>query len=279
MVWHAQAALALTPFCHHSHKRMKLRFLILGVVCVAAVWLGFLAFSPAGAIEVFTRIGYPSVLLSFGLFGCYVFKSLDWRASWSDFRACEWRVLLFVLLLSGFLHLKVDHHFKTVMDEVMLSATAQGMYRERAPVYAERAVEAGLAFQVLDTRVDKRPLFFPLLLSLVHDVSGYRPTNAFWLNGLLTPCFFGLLYAVTRRLAGAPAAIAATLMWATIPLFSICITGGGFELLNLVMIAATVWLGMRYADAPDSDRLAAFVLSGVLLAQTRYDGWNSLGQW
>jgi len=50
------------------------------------------------------------------------------------------------------------------------------------------------------------------------------------------------------------------------------VTGSGFELLNLVMILATIWFGMRFAERPDeTDRLGAFVLAGILLAQTRYE--------
>jgi hypothetical protein len=65
--------------------------------------------------------------------------------------------------------------------------------------------------------------------------------------------------------------VAAVLLLATLPLFIQAITGGGFELLNLVMIALSLLLGMRYAKEPTSDALAAFCLSGVLLAQVRYE--------
>jgi hypothetical protein len=57
-----------------------------------------------------------------------------------------------------------------------------------------------------------------------------------------------------------------------IPLVAQNVTGGGFELLNITMIVLTLWLGLRYADRPDDDdRLSAFALSSVLLAETRYE--------
>jgi len=37
------------------------------------------------------------------------------------------------------------------------------------------------------------------------------------------------------------------------------------------MIVLSMWLGLRYAERPTTDRLCAFVLSGVLLAQVRYE--------
>ena len=37
------------------------------------------------------------------------------------------------------------------------------------------------------------------------------------------------------------------------------------------MILSTLWLGMRFAEAPGVARLGAFLFSGILLAQTRYE--------
>jgi hypothetical protein len=48
-------------------------------------------------------------------------------------------------------------------------------------------------------------------------------------------------------------------------------SGAGFELYNMMMIVVSLWLGMRYAEQPDRLRLGAFVLSGVILAQVRYE--------
>ncbi|MFP4674339.1 MAG: hypothetical protein ACLFO5_07105, partial [Opitutales bacterium] len=63
----------------------------------------------------------------------------------------------------------------------------------------------------------------------------------------------------------------AVALWATVPLFAMTATSAGFDLLNLVLILATVVAGYAYLERADSRRMNILVLLGVLLAQTRYE--------
>jgi hypothetical protein len=119
--------------------------------------------------------------------------------------------------------------------------------------------------------MDKRPLFFPFLVSLLHDLTGYRPSNAFVLNGGLTFGFLGLVCALGRQLAGRLAGWLGVSLFAGLPLLAHNATGGGFELLNLVMILATLLLGARLVERRDEPALTAFCFAAILLAQVRYE--------
>jgi hypothetical protein len=247
---------------------------LFGLIVALAVVLGFVSFShaPFEAIDLVQRMGYWQILLSAGLFAFCLWRSLrtDLHAGLARWRA--WAApVAFVLAVTAFLHVHERHEFKIAMDEIVLQDTAMRMHFAREADAMTRGYELAGNFLALQAFVDKRPLFFPFLLSLTHDLTGYRVGNVFVLNGLLSLAFTGLVYLVGRRLGGAPAGYAGVLLVATIPLVHQNVTGGGFELLNLVMILATLWLGMRYAERPDTDRLGAFVLAGVLLAQTRYE--------
>jgi hypothetical protein len=105
----------------------------------------------------------------------------------------------------------------------------------------------------------------------LHDLTGYRPANPFILNSILTFGFLGLVQHAGRLLAGRPAGWLAVVLFAGLPLLGHNATGGGFELLNLFMILATVLLGARYLARRDSPALTALVFSGLLLAQVRYE--------
>jgi hypothetical protein len=63
----------------------------------------------------------------------------------------------------------------------------------------------------------------------------------------------------------------AVLLFTSLPLLAQNATGGGFELLNLVMILGTLLLGMRYVERRDARSLEAFGLCAILLANTRYE--------
>jgi len=61
------------------------------------------------------------------------------------------------------------------------------------------------------------------------------------------------------------------MLFAGLPLMAQQAAGGGFELLNLVMIASVIWLACRYVEKPNPDTTAALCLGTTLLAQTRYE--------
>ena len=247
---------------------------LFGLIVALAVVLGFVSFRqmPFDAIGLVQWLGYWQVLLAAGLFAFCL-----WRSLRTDLQAARtgWRIwvapVAVVLAVTAFLHVQERHEFKIAMDEIVLEDTAMRMHFTRQSDAMLRGYELAGNFSALQAFVDKRPLFFPFLLSVTHDLTGYRVENVFVLNALLSVVFTGLVFLVGRRLGGTPAGYAGVLLVATIPLVHQNVTGGGFELLNLVMILAALWLGMRWAERPDTDRLGAFVLAGILLAQTRYE--------
>jgi hypothetical protein len=58
---------------------------------------------------------------------------------------------------------------------------------------------------------------------------------------------------------------------AGLPLLGHNATGGGFELLNITMILATLLLGARFVEKRDEPSMTAFCFSALLLAQVRYE--------
>jgi hypothetical protein len=250
---------------------MPKRFLLLALVTLLALAVGFVTFSPFQAVDVVRQSGYWLMLLAFALFAWHLVRSL--RDAWPQLRAIRewWWAGLFLLGATCFLHLHEGHEFKVVADEVVLSSTAMEMHFEREAAVVVRGYDYAGNFTPMNVYVDKRPLFFPFLLSLVHDLTGYRVANVFVLNAALSLALTTLFYLLGRRLAGPPAGVAATLLLCSVPLVAQNATGGGFEVLNLVMIVLTLWLGLRYAEKPEAGRLCALVLAGVLLAQTRYE--------
>ena len=76
------------------------------------------------------------------------------------------------------------------------------------------------------------------------------------------------LHAGHSRWAG----ILGVLLFAGLPLLAQQSSGGGMELLNLVMIAAFGFLTLVYLEEPDGEhRLEALIFAALLLASTRYE--------
>jgi hypothetical protein len=255
----------LSPFL--ADKRVWL-FVLSGIL---AVVIGFFAVPGTMAIVVVSATGYWFELVAFLIFAWTL-----WRALRDDVRALHWRTLdwvtVAVIALAGLVLLVHETFgFKIVMDEIMLLGTSMSMHFDKTVLTPIRGNDIQGAYVVLDGIMDKRPLFFPFLLSLLHDLTGYRPANAFVLNGILTFIFLGLVNAIGRRLGGRRAGWLGVLLFAGLPLLGQNATGGGFELLNLVMIAATLQLGIRFIEKRDEASLAVFCYSALLLGQTRYE--------
>ncbi len=261
----------LSPSLRASLLEQRSRIILFGLIALLAVVLGFWAFTPYRAVYLVRHGGYGVMLLTFALFVYQIVRLLGRADLVARWRAGGWKIVLFVLGASAVLHVQEPHGFKVVNDEFVQLSTSQRMHHLREVSTIARGFQLGTTFMPMQGHVDKRPMFYPFLLSVVHDLTGYRPGNAFLLNALLTPVLLGLVYLVARTVAGVAGGVAAVLLLGTIPLLVQTIAGGGFEVLNLVMIVATLYFGLRLAQTPDATTLSAFCLSGVLLAQVRYE--------
>lgn len=192
-----------------------------------------------------------------------------WRNRWL------WATLV---LTSLAWHAHERFEFKILSDEVVLAGTSQNLHLEREVGYPVRTTDVRGPFEVLQANLDKRPILFPFLVSLVHDWTGYRVANVFWLNCGLGMVLLGVCAGLASRVGGGDAAAPTAIAWlAGIPLLAQQVSGGGFELLNLTLIAAWIWLAMIYASKPDGRTQDAFVLIAVMLGSTRYESLLYLG--
>ena len=160
---------------------------------------------------------------------------------------------------------------KVLFDEFVIQGTAFTMHATKHVSTILRAYNIAGSWVPIDPFLDKRPYFFPFLVSLLHDFTGYRLANLFALNVALSGALLALLYWFARQLAGRSAAILAVALMATMPLFGQNATGAGMDLHNLVMLALVACLGLLYLRAPSPDRLSLLVLGSVLLTESRYE--------
>ena len=238
---------------------------------LAAIVLGFLAIPDPVAMTVVSRAGFWLVFAAFGIWAWSLWKTLAAELRELRWRALDW-ISIAVIAIGGVVLLSHEQFgFKIVMDELMLLGTSMSMHLDKTVLTPIRGNDIQGAFVIVEGIIDKRPLFFPFLVSLVHDVAGYRPANAFVVNAALTFVFLGLVFLAGRMIAGRMAGWIGVVLFAGLPLLAQNSTGGGFELLNLVMMLATLLLAARYVRRRDDASLVAFCYAGMLLAQVRYE--------
>ena len=249
------------------------RLLAFVACAIAAVGIGFIAVPPAAAEKLIIAHGYYYIAGTFAAFAFYGWRVARTRqAVWRGWlRRPGWAGLallgatLFAVWADEFKH-------KVLFDEYVLQGTAWHMHATKEIGVPIRAYDISGTWLAIDVFLDKRPYFFTFLLSLVHDLTGFRLVNAYALNMALAVLCLGLTYWLGRAMTGrrAPAVLAMALL-VTMPLFGQNATGAGMEMHNLTMITVVLVAAILYLRVPDDDRLALLVLATVLLAQSRYE--------
>jgi hypothetical protein len=253
-------------------QRPVTRLLAFGLSAVLAVYLGFIGLDVEAAGSVVKHAGYYFLLSAFGLW--VVALARLWRERLPGSTVCRRELAVAAGVIGGLTLIAVNaepFRSKVLYDEFVLQSTAFNMHFFRDTVTMVRGYEIGGVFLSLDNYLDKRPNFYPFLISLVHDLTGYRTANAYALNAALYPITLALAYYLGRRLQGALGGLLAVLLLGSLPLLGQNATGSGMELLNFGMILAVAGLGGAYLRRPDETRLSALVLGAVLLAQSRYE--------
>lgn len=255
-----------------TQRTDRLRLLLLVASGVLAIGLGFVLVGPTEAESLIAAGGYYYML---GLFSLWVFYG--WRvaqarrAVWQTWLRRPGLVGLVLAAATAFVLWSDSYQHKVLFDEYVLQATAWHMHATKEIGTVVRAYDLFGTWQPIDTFVDKRPYFFTFLLSLVHDLTGYRLANVFVLNSALAAAFLALTYWFARQLTNRTGGLLAVALLATLPLLGQNATGAGMEVHNLAMLLFTMCAALLYLRAPDGDRAALLCLSAVLLAQSRYE--------
>ncbi|HNX04607.1 MAG TPA: glycosyltransferase family 39 protein, partial [Opitutales bacterium] len=219
------------------------------------------------------NLNYWFMAALFGAFLIAAFKALrgvDFMALKSKLLSEKWAIVL-LLALSAFLQVNEPHRAKVLYDEDVICGVAYKMHEDRMAMYPARMHFCDGQLHVFTSAVDKRPVFFPFVLSTVHDLTGYRTANVFVLNAVLTFALLSALYYWVKPTAGPAGAAAAVLLLAGLPLLAQCATGAGFEVMNIFLIAAFALAGRRYLARQGSDGLDLFICVALMLASTRYE--------
>lgn len=185
---------------------------------------------------------------------------------------------IIVILVTGsaFQLVHEDFGYKILMDEYNLTATSMNMHMEKSAFTPTRGRIVEGEFDIVDGYVDKRPFLYPFLLSLVHDISGYRMSNPFVLNTVLTGCLMLVVYLAGFHIGNKRGGILAVILLAGWPLLGQNATGAGFELLNFLLLSLTVFLTLSLTSRPGLDKETLLVLSAILLANVRYESFMFL---
>jgi hypothetical protein len=252
---------------------MSFRKLFILVICSIVAFL-FVWLPDFPFIANVARYGnYWLAAAIFAAFLLYLLRELRTKTVVGVFRDHRIHLWGFVVIVgvTVVLQLHEPRQAKIIYDEDVICGVAYQMHEHREATYPQRMHYYQGGLEVTNSAVDKRPAMFPFLLSVMHDLTGYRVANVFYLNCAITFALLALLYFWTEPLSGPRWAIATVLLAGTLPLLAQNATGAGFELLNVCLIMAFVLTARRYFEKTGDEGLNLFVCVALMLATTRYE--------
>jgi hypothetical protein len=252
-------------------KNNIIKLIILIAATVLVLVARFFSINPSTAGRLVIAYGYWTVAITFAAFAILLARQLP--AAGEILKLCKTHRagLLCVLLAGAYFQAHEPREFKVLFDEFVISGVARNMHFDREPTYPARGHYLDGRLVIMYSGLDKRPFFFPFIISLAHDLTGYRPENVFYINAGVAVTLLLLVYAFGFVLGGPRLGCLGVLLLAGLPLIAQNATGGGFELMNLVMILALYFAGRYYYRSPEAQGLDIFILTAVLLAQVRYE--------
>jgi hypothetical protein len=265
----AGESLALTQLLAPSQRR---RFLLLVMAALFGLYLGFLRFDSVKSQWLVRNFGYSWMLVLSGAWLAAVIavfraESRSLRTLWPGSRHA-------LLILACFYWImRMDPvGYKVLFDEPVQVSTALTMHQDRELAATVRAYSLNDIFTVLTSHLDKRPPFFPFLIATVHDLTGYRLNNAFFVNGVGTIALLLVVWHIGRLIGSCPAAGGVfVVLLATLPALGVTATSAGMDHINLSLIALLLLTAMLYSRNGTNHRLWLMVITALLLAYTRYE--------
>ncbi|WPJ94171.1 glycosyltransferase family 39 protein [Coraliomargarita algicola] len=217
-------------------------------------------------------LGYYFVFVIVAASGYYAFRA--WRQSGVIVQFAKKDLIcggLSVLVGAWVIFVHATLDYKIAMDDYLLAATAKSLHETREVSMVTLGNYWGDAFVSEAVEVDKRPWFYPFVVSVLYDVFGYSERIPFLLNAFTGVAFLCLVYVFGHWMGGRSAGVLSVLLWASLPLLSQNATGAGMEMLNLFMLQLLCVVSVVYLRAPGAALEALVSLTAVLLVYTRYE--------
>jgi hypothetical protein len=182
-------------------------------------------------------------------------------------------VLLCSLGFGALLISQYPNTHKVYMDEYVNLTTSYAIHLERevsTPTILTR--EKGIP-RLQGAYLDKRPYGYAWLVSLVHDLKGYNPRNAFIVNNLVGLAFCVILATMVYFMCdGKMASVALSLTSIlALPIFGQQFSSAGIDAINILFILILLGAALVFFKKPQHDTFTVLLAVAVLTAYFRYE--------
>jgi hypothetical protein len=253
-------------------KKAGLWLLNLSALAVFAVLLIWGLTAPKTMRLLFSSASYYLILLIVILWTIHLFIFIR-HTPFSVKRLLQnyWPGIVLALILTIFVFASVKVGFKTLSDETNLLSVSGSMTRNKTVLNCTMAKYYYGNLQPINTEIEKRPLVFPFLVSILHTFTGFRCQNAFAVNFIVTFLFLAAVFIAARKLLDPSSAVAAMFLILSYPVFTVFAASAGFDVLNSAFFILIMAVTYYFVKSPSSAGFAFLLCSLIVFANLRYE--------
>jgi hypothetical protein len=244
------------------------QIIILSLIVCVSILAGFLPSKEQISI-LFEYTGYYFISASFLLWVFYLLKLYSPKLK--NVFVNHYSGLCLSVVLVSLIFCIAPPKFKVLSDETNLIGISMAMYQSKKASLPLRGFNPGFQKPEYTSKVDKRPILFSFLVSLVHSLLGYSAFNGFVVNFICGILALFLIYLFLYDFFPRTYALISILLVASLPNFVIWVTSSGFETLNLFFIVLTLFLFNKVITTKSVQHAELFFLTLVLVSQCRYE--------
>jgi hypothetical protein len=179
--------------------------------------------------------------------------------------------LVSALVLTTMAFCTVPVGYKVLSDETNLLSVSRSFHESRRAANITMAAYRYGDFVPLKEEIPNRPLAFPFLVSVLHDITGFRPENAFVVNSLVLFLMLAGLFAAVNSVLDVESALAAQLLVFATPLTTIYATSAGFDLLNALCFGISLVVVFHFLRSPRETSVSLLLATLLVFANVRYE--------
>lgn len=220
----------------------------------------------------FTHLSYYIISLLFGTWLFSFYKFICFHKREVDMFVGQSRLgMIVALVLTILIFIAITPSMRVFYDEVNLCSVSQSMTFSRVPtVLNECEIHYGVRHPLF-SYIDKRPLFFPYAVSVLHTFTGYRTENVFVLNFMVLTSFLFLIYCCIRKIQGEVVAISTVFLVISHPVIPLCATSGGFDLMSTLFMFLCLLMVVFYVRYPSNITFHFLWMTFLVFSNIRYE--------
>ena len=246
--------------------------IILFLFTIISIFLGFFAFDKNELFFIYSQYVYYFISITFFI---WLYFSINFIISnkneISGFVSSHKYALIASVIIVILFFWVSPPEYRILADEANLLSTSKSLYENKNVFVSLEEFNILGQKQEISFSLDKRLVFFPYILHLIHCLKGYSPDNVFIVNAIASfGCLF-LLYFLTQSLWGKYYGYTSLLLLASYPLFIRYSMSAGYDVLNLFFALLSFLCFCKFCKDSSMQNTNLLIYTVALFSYTRYE--------